>query len=95
MLATMWALVSIQNLSKLSMETAIKLFDLKIMQILMYGLAMIWGGGQHKNVGNCKGDIPKGGHEGFNIHTIATSICPCKKKRLLERGFTGCCCYCL
>jgi hypothetical protein len=41
-LTAIWAMTDIQNLSKLLLETVMKLFDLKIVPILTYGLAMIW-----------------------------------------------------
>lgn len=37
---TVWAMVGIHSLRKLSMETAIKLYDLKTVLILTYYLAM-------------------------------------------------------
>jgi hypothetical protein len=36
------AMADIQSLSKLSLETALKLFSLKIVSILTYGLEIIW-----------------------------------------------------
>jgi hypothetical protein len=40
--SAVWALADIQSLSKLSLETAMKLFDLKTVPILTFGLDILW-----------------------------------------------------
>jgi hypothetical protein len=80
------AMADIQSLSKLSLKTAMKLFDLKVVPILTYGLTTIWeylGENNLKTLQSVKATLQEG-PQSLTIHPIQTSICT--RKRMSPDG---------
>ena len=75
--AAIIAMTDIKHLSKISLQTAMKIFKVKILPVITYGLNIIW---QHlkksnlKDIEKIKSELPKACTMPYKIHAIQISL---------------------